>query len=72
MSDPIALGLSRERGGDPGPRLGDLRMWLRLMWLQFEVVRGPVGVVWGRFGARCLPQSLRDRHIGDTVQQGRV
>ena len=24
---------------------------LQLMWLQFEVVRGPVGVVWGRLGA---------------------
>ncbi len=27
-------------------------MWLQLMWLQFEVVRGPVGVVWGRLGER--------------------
>jgi hypothetical protein len=31
--------------------LGDLWMWLQLMGLQFEVVRGPVGVVWGRCGA---------------------
>ncbi len=26
---------------------GDLWMWLQLMWLQFEVVRSPVGVAWG-------------------------
>ncbi len=26
-----------------------------LMWLQFEVVRGPVGVAWGRFGALWAP-----------------
>ncbi len=32
--------------------IGDLWMWLKLMWLQFEVVQGPVGVVWNRFGAR--------------------
>ncbi len=31
--------------GAPGP---PQEAW---MWLQFEVVRGPVGVVWGRFGA---------------------
>ncbi len=35
--------------------LGDLWMWLQLMWLQFEVVRGPVGVVWGRFGGPSGP-----------------
>ena len=35
-------------------RIGDLWMWLQLMWLQFEVVRGPVGVVWGRFGAGAI------------------
>ncbi len=28
-------------------KYGDLWMWLQLMWLKFEVVRGPVGVVWG-------------------------
>jgi hypothetical protein len=33
----------------PRPSLGVLWMWLQLMWLQFKVVRGPVGVVWGRF-----------------------
>ena len=31
-------------------QFGDLWMRLQLMWLQFEVVRGPVGV-WGRLGA---------------------
>ncbi len=39
--------------------LGGLLMWLQLMWLQFEVVRGHVGVVWGQFGAGlgpCGPQ----------------
>ena len=36
--------------------IGDLRMWLQLMRLQFEVVRGPVGVDWGRFGAGLGPQ----------------
>ncbi len=34
---------------------GDLWMWLELMWLQFEFVRGPVGVAWGRFGAGMGP-----------------
>ncbi len=29
-------------------RIGDLWMWLQLMWLRFEAVRGPAGVVWGR------------------------
>ncbi len=33
------------------PYFGGLWMWLRPMWLQFEVVRGPVGAVWDRFGA---------------------
>ncbi len=31
--------------------VGHLWLWLQLMWLQIEAVRGPVGVVWGRFGA---------------------
>jgi hypothetical protein len=34
--------------------------WLELMWLQFEVGRGPVGVAWGRFGlclGLCGPQA---------------
>ncbi len=35
--------------------LGDLWMWLQLMWLQCEVVRGPVGIVWGRFGTGLGP-----------------
>ena len=35
---------------------GDVRMWLQLMWLQFEVVRGPVGVVWGRIGTGPDPR----------------
>ena len=35
-------------------------MWLSLMWLKFEVVRGPVGIVWGRFGAGLNgPQNRR-------------
>ncbi len=39
--------------------LGDLWLWLQLMWLQFEVVRGSVAVrlgsIWGRFGAFWAP-----------------
>ena len=31
-------------------------MWLQLMWLQFEVVRGRFGVVCGRFGAGLEPK----------------
>jgi hypothetical protein len=34
-----------------GPWVGDLSMRLQLMWLQLEVVRGPVGVVFCRFWA---------------------
>ncbi len=42
---------------------GDLWMWLQLMWLQFEVVRGPVGgrlginlgAVWGPKGRKPAP-----------------
>jgi hypothetical protein len=33
-------------------RIDKLWMWRQLVRLQFEVVRGPVGVVWGRFGGR--------------------
>ncbi len=29
---------------DTGTVIGDLWMWLQLMWLQFQVVRSPVGV----------------------------
>ena len=29
------------------------------MWLQFEVVRGPVGVVWGRFGPVWVPKGSK-------------
>ncbi len=36
-------------------------LWLQLMWLQFEVVRGPVGVVWGRFGAGLGPVGAPSR-----------
>ena len=42
--------------------LGDLWMWLQLMWLQFEVVRGPVGVVWDRFGAGLEPFGRKNWH----------
>ncbi len=38
-----------------GVYVGDLWMWLQLMWLQFEVVRGPVAVVWDRFEAGLGP-----------------
>jgi hypothetical protein len=34
---------------------GDLCMWLQLTWLQFAVVRGPVGVIGGRFGTGLGP-----------------
>ncbi len=51
-------------------KLGDLRMWLQLMWLQFEVVRGPVGghleSIWGRLGAprtQTTENALRDANI---------
>ena len=37
--------------------IGDLWMWLQLMWLQVALVRGPVGVVWGRCGTDFGPQS---------------
>ncbi len=37
------------------PDIGDLWMWLHLMWLQSEVARGPVGVVGGRFGTGLGP-----------------
>ena len=30
-------------------------MWLQLMWLQVALVRGPVGVVWGRCGTDLGP-----------------
>ncbi len=43
---------------------GALWMWLPLVWLQLEVVRGPVGAVWGRlravfgpFGPQAGPKS---------------
>ncbi len=35
--------------------LGDLWMWLQLTWLKKEIVRGPIGVVWDRFGAGLGP-----------------
>ena len=43
---PVGRGL----GDFPQSVIGDLWMWPQLRWLQFEVVRGPTGVVWGRFG----------------------
>ncbi len=52
-------------------RLGDLWMWLQLMWLQFEVVRGPVGVVRDRFEAQRnpnRPQIDPKRHRPDLGQ----
>ena len=51
--------------------LGDLWMWLQLMWLQFVVVRGPVAVVCGRFGAGLgpnRPQIDPKRHRPDFGQ----
>ncbi len=39
----------------PRDSLGELWMWLQLMWLQFEVVQGTVGVVWGQFGTGLGP-----------------
>ncbi len=44
---PTAPGSSLKRLPRETPvraTLGDLWMWLHLMWLQFEVARGPVGV----------------------------
>jgi hypothetical protein len=31
-------------------------MWLQLVWLQVEVVRGPVGLAWDPFGAGLGPK----------------
>ncbi len=42
-------------GFGPVPALGGLWMWLQLRRLQFEVIRGPVGVVWTRFGVGLGP-----------------
>jgi hypothetical protein len=50
--------------GDPSccvGHFGDLWMWLDLMWLQFEIVGGPAGVVWDRFGASLGP---KETHAG--------
>ncbi len=49
----------------PRPRFGDLWMWLQLVWLQLEVVRDPVGVVWGRFGAGLGPQAGAKSTLND-------
>jgi hypothetical protein len=43
----IVVFIERFWWGRAGREVGDLLMCLQLMWLQFEVVRGPVGVVWG-------------------------
>ncbi len=48
--------------------VGDLWMWLELMRLQFEVVRGPVGVVWGRFEAGFGPKLAPNRARPDLGQ----
>ena len=41
-----------ESGSEPlGEHLSMVYRWLQLMWLQLEVVGGPVGVDLGRFGA---------------------
>ena len=47
-SKNVPRGPGRGPGGGPGV--------LQLMWLQFEVARGPVEVVWGRFGAGLGPK----------------
>ncbi len=39
-----------------GGFLGDLWMWLQFMWLQLEVVLGPLGAGCGRFGAGSGPK----------------
>ena len=39
----------------PAHKFGDVSMWLQIVWLQFAVVRGQVGVVWGRFAAGLGP-----------------
>jgi hypothetical protein len=39
--------------------IGDLWMWLQLTLLQFEVARGPVGLVWGRCGTDLGPVGPR-------------
>ena len=36
--------------------MGDLWMWLHLMWLQFEVARSPVGVNSGPVGGSLAPK----------------
>ncbi len=46
---------------DRGHALRLLRMWLQLMWLQFEVVRGSVRVVWCRFWGRVGPKPASNR-----------
>ncbi len=54
-----------------GTRIGDLWMWLQLMWFQFEVVRGPVGIIGGRFGAGLPgPKKPCLKKIGTSLLQG--
>ncbi len=57
--------IDAKRSGDLERIAGELeqalpgrRLWmsLQLMWLQVEVVHGPVGVVWGRFAAGLAPK----------------
>ncbi len=49
---PCGLRGANLGGGFQCGLVGDLWAWLQLMRLQFEVVRDPVGIVWGRFGSR--------------------
>ncbi len=54
IADPL------RRGGAPKHPacIGDLLMWLLLMWLQFDAVRGPVGVDLGPKELQTGPKSI--------------
>ncbi len=52
--------------------VGDLWTWLQLMWLQFEVVRGPVGVVRGRFGVGLGPRGPQTGPKSIPIHPGRT
>ncbi len=54
---PVNKESSNYSGCPTDSLIGDLWMWLQLMWLQFEVLRGPVGDVWAwdRFGTGLGP-----------------
>ncbi len=53
--------------------IGDLWIWLQLMWLRFEVVRGPVGVdlgaIWGQFGPNPAPNQPHATQTGPRQPQ---